>query len=149
MPTYTYGSPVINQIANARRSRDNCADMIASGNASDLIVENEKRWDNTLDELIKDCLPSGSGFDAGTTFNEELSTDAKLVFDTQFHHMDDGGYTKWTAHRVTVRASFTSGLDIKVSGPNYRYIKDYIAETFAIALETAPYRHELPAHRVA
>jgi hypothetical protein len=149
MPTYTYGAPVANQIANARRSRDACTAMIENGTASDTVVENERRWDDTLTDLIKDCLPSGSGFDAGTTFNEELSTDHKLVFDTQFHHMDDGGYTKWTSHRVTIRSSFISGFEIKVSGPNYRDIKDYIADTFNMALGCAPFRNELPAHRVA
>lgn len=142
MPTYIYGSPVIEQIANARRSRDNCTDMIARGNASDLTIENEKRWDNTLAELVKDCLPHGSGFDNGTTFNEELSTDSKMVFDTQYHHMVDGSYMKWTDHRITVRASFTTGLDVSVAGSNYRQIKEYMAEVFADVLQSVPYNYE-------
>lgn len=143
MPTYTYGSSVASQIASARRARDNCTATLASTVSEDirsLNEENERRWDNTIAELIRDCLPHGSGFDSGTTFNEDLSTDHKLVFDTQFHHMKDGLYTRWTSHRITATASFVGNLMITVSGQNHCDIKDYIAEVFYDALTLTPVR---------
>lgn len=98
------------------------------------------RWYQYLHRLA-DLLPSGSGFDSGTTFDEDSSTDSRLVFRTSFHHMNDGGmYDGWTDHTVTVRPAFT-GLDIKVSGRNRNDIKDYIGDAFAEILnQEAPYR---------
>lgn len=81
-------------------------------------------------DLVKNYLPSGSGFDHGTSLNLEVSTGRILYFKTSFHHMDEhGGYTKWTDHEVIVKPAF-SGLDITVRGKDHNGIKDYIAETF-------------------
>lgn len=79
-----------------------------------------------------DMLPSGSGFDMGTTL---LScTDEAMVFSAPFHHMDEnGGYDGWTEHKVYVRATF-DGFDIRVTGSNRNDIKEYIADTFFCAL---------------
>ena len=88
---------------------------------------------DTVEETLvylNQYLPSGSGFDNGSTFNVEKSTSEKLVFNTSFHHMNSNGYyTQWTDHTVTVTPSFY-GLNIKVSGRNHNDIKDYIAECF-------------------
>ena len=88
---------------------------------------------DTVEETLvylNQYLPSGSGFDNGSTFNVEKSTSEKLVFNTSFHHMcEHGYYTRWTDHTVTVTPSFY-GLNIKVSGRNHNDIKDYIAECF-------------------
>lgn len=88
---------------------------------------------DTVEETLvylNQYLPSGSGFDNGSTFNVEKSTSEKLVFNTSFHHMSEHGYyTQWTDHTVTVTPSFY-GLNIKVSGRNHNDIKDYIAECF-------------------
>ena len=81
-------------------------------------------------ELINQYLPSGSGFDNGTTLNLDKSTPQKLVFDTSFHHMSEHGYyTRWTDHTVTVRPEF-NGLDVRVSGRDHNGIKDFITECF-------------------
>ena len=81
-------------------------------------------------ELINQYMPSGSGFDNGTTLNLDKSTPGKLVFDTSFHHMSEHGYyTRWTDHAVIVRPIF-GGIDIRIVGQNYNDIKDYIAECF-------------------
>ena len=85
--------------------------------------------------LLGQYLPSGSGFDNGTTLNVDKSTSQKLVFETAFHHMDEHGYyTKWTDHTVTVRPAF-QGLDIRVSGRNHNGIKEYIEGCFDHCLE--------------
>lgn len=82
-----------------------------------------------IEKACKNCLPSGSGFDKGTEFDFDNSNDNKLVFNTSFHHMNSNGlYCGWTDHTVTVTPCF-GGINVKVSGKNYRNIKDYIAET--------------------
>lgn len=93
------------------------------------------KWKRVLDYIMKYSMPLGSGFDAGTSIDEEKSNASKLVFITNFHHMNDAGmYVRWTDHRVTVTATF-NGFKVKVSGANYRDIKDYIAEMFAQSLD--------------
>jgi len=84
-----------------------------------------------VDRLVKECLPSGSGFDAGTSLNwEESDGENKIVFTTSFHHMDDcGGYDGWTEHDVTVTPRF-DGIDVQVSGEDRNGILEYIGDTF-------------------
>lgn len=94
------------------------------------------RHTNRLRHMVRNWLPSGSGFDAGTTLDLEASTPERLVFLTSFHHMDDnGGYCGWSDHKVTITPSFMTGFDLKVTGPNKSDIKDYVASAFHDALE--------------
>ena len=101
---------------------DNCE---KAGNEKWLAIHTER--------LEKIQLPSGSGFDAGTTIDIEASLkhrDHKLIFNTSFHHMTEHGYyAGWTEHRVTVVATFY-GFDIRVGGVNRNDIKDYIGDVF-------------------
>lgn len=83
-----------------------------------------------LEGLLKQHMPSGSGFDSGTKLDYSKSNTERLVFTTEFHHMNDAGYYDgWTTHTVTVRPSFT-GLDVVVSGRDRNQIKDFIADVF-------------------
>ena len=41
----------------------------------------------TIDDLAKEYLPSGSGFDSGTKFDFDRSKEERLVFSTAYHHM--------------------------------------------------------------
>ena len=67
----------------------------------------------TIKRLVKDFMPSGSGFDAGTKLDLDLSHAERLVFTTSYHHMNDGGYYDgWTEHTVTVTPGF-NGSNIK------------------------------------
>ena len=101
-------------------------------------IENCKRSNNTewmeehrdrLEKLM-DHMPSGSGFDCGTKLSD-ASTFEKLIFETSFHHMDDGGgYDGWTEHSVTVLPSLLYGFTTKISGRDRNGIKDYIGEVF-------------------
>ena len=52
----------------------------------------QSNWETLIEEIVKQCFPRGSGVDSGTKFNWEKSTPNRLVFDTAFHHMDEGGY---------------------------------------------------------
>jgi hypothetical protein len=86
---------------------------------------------------MEDYLPSGSGFDAGTTLDEGASSPDKLIFETSFHHMDEhGGYDGWTEHRVIVTPSLAHGYNLRVTGRDRNGIKSYIVETFAHVLDT-------------
>jgi hypothetical protein len=84
-------------------------------------------------ERLLELLPSGSGFDCGTKFVS--ADDSKIVFTTEFHHMNENGfYDGWTQHRVTVRASLSLGIDIVVSGRDRNGVKDYIAQAFSAVM---------------
>jgi hypothetical protein len=89
------------------------------------------RHADRLAKLCREHLPSGSGFDNGTSLDIVASTAEKLIFRTSFHHMDGHGfYDGWTEHSVTVRASLQHGIDVTVSGRNRNEIKEYIASCF-------------------
>ena len=83
-----------------------------------------------LEQLEKEFLPGGSGFDNGSVIDMDRSTPSKIVINTSYHHMDEGGsYCEWSDHTLTVRPAFC-GVALKVGGRNVRDIKDYMHETF-------------------
>lgn len=99
-----------------------------------------------IEAIVKEYMPSGSGFDNGTTIDLDASREDRLVFNTAFHHMNEGGfYDGWTEHTVTVKPSFW-GTSIKVGGRDRNLIKDYIGDTFHHAgyrlVPTLPYLQE-------
>lgn len=95
----------------------------------------EARHGARLDWLVRETLPSGAGFDNGSTLDLVRSRPDMLVFETSFHHMDaHGGYAGWTDHKVVVRPSLAFGFTLTVGGRNRNDIKDYITETFHNAL---------------
>lgn len=112
------------RIANLFIAHENC---VASGNKQYEVIH-----ENHLEEMVKENLPRGSGFNNGTKFNWEESSRNKLVFDTAFHHMDENGYyCGWSEHKVIVTPDLLFGFNIRVTGKNVRDIKDYIAEMFS------------------
>jgi hypothetical protein len=142
MPQYSYSEPVVRQIGKAFDAYLNCckgAEGVGPSETATRWKENAERWQETIESLVKDCLPSGSGFDAGTQFDWDKSKADRLVFNTSYHHMNDGGYYDgWTEHTITVTPSFVGMCDLKVSGRDRRSIKEYIAETFHNALTLCP-----------
>jgi hypothetical protein len=86
-------------------------------------------------KMLQGLLPHGSGFDNGTLLVNHVSHSEKLVFETAYHHMNDGGfYDGWTEHTVTVTGSLVNDFNLRVSGRNRNEIKDYIYECFDCAL---------------
>lgn len=84
---------------------------------------------------VKRYMPSGCGFDAGTTIDLDASHENKLVFHTSYHHMNDTGmYDGWTDHTVTVSASLAFGFTLRISGRNRNEFKEHAHETFDAAL---------------
>lgn len=97
----------------------------------------EDRHRATIESLVKEHMPSGSGFDSGTTFDFVASKSELLVFNTSFHHMDEHGYyCGWTSHSVIVTPSLCFGFDLRITGRDRNDIKDYIGEVFNAALHT-------------
>lgn len=116
-------------IATAVQARINCE---ASGNTEWL-----DRWTERLEDIARNTLPSGSGFDNGTTIDIDNCNSRQLMLETSYHHMDEHGcYDGWTEHRIKVTPSF-HGFDIMVTGRNRNGIKDYIAEVFQAELSAA------------
>jgi hypothetical protein len=88
-----------------------------------------------IEDIVREKFPSGSGFNSGTIFNEADSKKNKLIFTTDFHHMDEHGcYDGWTSHHIIVTPDW-HGYNIRVTGRNKNNIKEYISETFCSVLD--------------
>ncbi len=88
--------------------------------------------EEAINAIIKDYLPSGSGFDNGTKLDFDKSTPQKLVLHTAFHHMDENGYYDgWSEHTITVKPCLMFGFSIGISGRDRNGIKEYMHERFA------------------
>lgn len=122
------------RLASLVAARLNC---ITSGN-----TDWRDRHEDEAGKLVLNHMPSGSGFDNGTKIDFDASTGEKLVFHTAFHHMNEGGYYDgWTEHVVTVTPSFLGGFSLKISGRDRNDIKDYISESFSLALNAEINEH--------
>lgn len=116
------------KLAMLVQARLNCID----GFNSEWKLKHEEK----IEELVRNHLPSGSGFDSGTKIDLEVSNNNRLVFCTAYHHMDENGsYDGWMYHCVRVYPTF-DGIRMTINGSNKNDIKDYIYESFDIALNT-------------
>lgn len=106
-----------------------------------------------LHQLVKYWMPSGSGIDAGTRLNFHKSKPHKLVFDFDFHHMNqDGFYCGWSSHSLIVTPDF-DGFNLRIVGqhPSRQkwqtdYFHDHLYSTFELALRRA-YKYEVDLTR--
>lgn len=120
-------------IASRLVSRNNCALYGALANAT------QREWyekhSAAIQHLVREFLPSGSGLDAPVKFDDAHSAHNVLVFDIEFHHMDENGsYDGWTQHTLRVRPGF-NGLDLTLTGRNRNDILTYLLDLFRRALE--------------
>jgi hypothetical protein len=116
------------QLASAIQARTNCA---KSGNA-----EWHAKHSETIEQLVRDFMPSGSGWDCGTKIDLGASHADKLVLYGEFHHMDENGmYDGWTSHVVTVTPSLLNDFNIRISGRDRDEIKEYLHEMFSSCLQ--------------
>jgi hypothetical protein len=96
-----------------------------------------ERHTDTIESLVKEHMPSGSGFDSGTKIDLDASHAEKLVFYTSFHHLNGQGfYDGWTEHTVTVTPSLSGDFHLRISGRNRNEIKDHMYQSFEQALRT-------------
>ena len=126
-------------LAELMQRQRNLADSFTATSGTeqaDRLLTMKADVEDELTRLVKEHMPSGSGFDAGTTLDTDLSDasvyryPARLSFRTSFHHMDEhGGYDGWTEHFVHVTPDW-KGIDLVVTGRDRNQIKEYIAETF-------------------
>ena len=94
-------------------------------------------------DQIMGTAPSGSGFDNGTQLDEK-STPERLVFTFGYHHMEEGTYTHWTHHRVTVRGSLPFAYNIHVTpGVSKREIMAGVWATKVVGVEDKVDKHAL------
>lgn len=94
-------------------------------------LEWQGKHEEAIYTLLREHMPSGSGFDSGTMLDWDESTPERLVFSTSYHHMDPhGGYDGWTEHQVIVTPSLLFGVNVHVTGKNRGGIREYIAEVF-------------------
>lgn len=97
----------------------------------EMSAQHEKR----IHDLVKEHMPSGSGFDSGTELDLDRSTDEMLVFTTSYHHMnEDGMYDGWTEHEVRVKASLWAEFHLRITGRDRNDTKEYMYEVFGAAL---------------
>jgi hypothetical protein len=95
------------------------------------------RHTESINKAVSQFMPSGSGFDNGTTIDLSSGDGSRLIFTTSFHHMNpDGFYTHWTEHKVTVKPDLVFGFTVQVSGRNDNDVKSYIGDVFHDALST-------------
>ena len=123
--------PLYVLVASALQAYENCQNM-------ENLTPWESIWLDRLEKELPAFLPSGSGFDAGSTLDIDVSSPEKLVFLTSFHHMNEhGSYDVWTDHKITVKPSLVHGFILSVSGSNRNDIKSYIHETFNYLLHNS------------
>jgi hypothetical protein len=110
--------------------------------------ESQRSWADKhrdrVEELVKEHMPSGSGFDSGTKLDLDESTENRLVFHTSFHHMNENGfYDGWTEHSVHVTPHLAFDFRLRITGRNRNDIKDYMHDLFhdALLLEVSEYRN--------
>lgn len=119
-----------------------CASVLAStieAYHNSVKAKNQTWIDNhetTINGLVKEYLPHGSGIDGKVTVNLSKSHKDKIVIDFDFHCMDSNGfYAGWINYSVIVKPSF-NGIDCKITGRNYHDNKEYLRDTFATCLES-------------
>lgn len=89
----------------------------------------------SIEYIAKKFLPHGSGFDCGCTINLERSNADKIVIDTSYHFMNNGGYYDgWEDYTIIITPSLMSGFNMRIVGKNRDDIKDYIYDCFEYPL---------------
>jgi hypothetical protein len=90
------------------------------------------RHTERINALAREYLPSGSGWDSGTSVDLDASTADKIVLNTAFHHMDGetGMYSHWSQYRITIKPSLAFGFVLRIARTdkpekvyrNFRYV---------------------------
>jgi hypothetical protein len=107
------------------------------------VVKNNKEWEekhaDTVNKIIDDLLPHGSGINAETEISFKKSGDKKIVLYTEFQAMDNNGYyDKWIGFSVTITPSLSNDISLSIVGnfgSKYQHIKDYLYDLYYEALK--------------
>ena len=118
---------VIQALASAIEAR---ANVIGHSSCPEMV----EAWDEVIQAIQREKLPSGSGIDGGTAVTVDKSSGRRIEMLCSFHHMDEHGfYYGWTDHRIVATPAF-DGIDVVVYGPHRNGIKDYLHDTYYHAL---------------
>lgn len=102
---------------------------------SDFFESSDDSYKKSINEIIANHAPSGLGFDKGVEFLFDSSNSNRLVFHTQFHHVNKSGkYCGWTHHDIYVIPDLYSDFTIEVFGINRFGIKKLIENLFTVFL---------------
>lgn len=124
------------ELSNLVQARYNCMEKVAIAHNENAAQWIDKHTD-TIEQLVEDHMPHGSGYDSGTKIDLDASHGEKLVFDIAFHHMDEwGGYNGWTEHRVAVTPSLSNEFRLRIGGRNRNGIKEMMYQDMRHALMT-------------
>lgn len=96
-----------------------------------------EKHQTAIDDICKNHLPHGSGFNQGTTLFYLESKPEKLVFIAPFHHMNENGfYDGWSNLKIVITPSLQYNFNIKITGIMRKYKDDidYFVECFDYAL---------------
>lgn len=97
------------------------------------------KYEDSIDDIIKEYLPSGSGIDSGTKIFLTSSTSEKIHLGIGFHHMDENGsYCGWSQTNLIVTASLQFGIDLEWDIP-----KNQGKELTEMAKENTDYLSDL------
>lgn len=119
--------PVYVAMARLIGAMDNCD---KSGNTL-WYSKHEER----LEGIVSRYLPSGSGWDSGTSIDIAGSSPNRIILLGGFHHMDENGfYDGWTEHQVIITPDLQFGFNLRITGLNQNDIKDHLYELFDDAL---------------
>ena len=99
---------------------------------------NNHEWLDRHTEALENLdyhLPSGGGFDNGSSLDLDRSKPERIVINTAYHHMPEWGmYDGWSHHSVIITPSLAFGAEIRITGKNRNDIKDYMHECFDMAI---------------
>lgn len=100
--------------------------------------EKEKEYrSNAIEAIEKQCeeLPHGSGLDTGVQLDYLASKPDRIVFNTEFHHMNENGYYDgWSKHSLIITPKF-GGYDLRITGKDRNGIKAYLYDLFYSTFE--------------
>ena len=99
----------------------------------------KKGWEEkhraTLESLVVNYLPSGSGWNCATKCDTDRSRVDRLIFYGSYYHMDEHGrYECFTDHEIIVTPSLAQGFTLRITGPDKHGIKDYLYDLFDEAM---------------
>ena len=92
---------------------------------------------NKIDYIINNIFPHGSGIDGKTEIMLEKCNENRLVFNSEYHCMDQNGYYDgWINFTIKITADLVFGYTLVITGSfgKYSHIKDYLHDAFHYAL---------------